>query len=477
MQTVIDKILNKLMLQLGPIAEVKKINVGFTNTLFLLDNKYILKICTKKENEVSFKKEIKFFLENIDNEYIPKLITYSIDKNDTNHFYEIMEKIDGVSLYNIWHTLSIEQRKDIIKQICDLLKQFHSNQKDSFDWCEYIDEQILIHLEKAKQINYFNKEELTMIDQARLLFSKYLISDDFVFIHGDIHFDNIIYSDGTIKIIDFERSMVAPRDYDLNIFFRMVRMPWKYASEETEKYTNSSDYSMIPTYVKEYYPELLEAPYLAQRLAIYDILDFMEKSYNYPNDLEIKTNIMNSVKTVLYKEFLTFDNISTPNELLQFMIMNIEYGWVGFDNSKNVGNLKKFREQYRTNSIEEILNTGLGTCIESANLAKSWFDRKKIESKLFCHRTYENEENFNKDIKMHIIILFKNNNKWCHLEHSNYPERGIYEYSSVDEAIENITKWFKENNDIRDLTELEIIPDGLSFKEFNNYVNQFAHND
>lgn len=38
-------------------------------------------------------------------------------------------------------------------------------------------------------------------------FEKYLESNDFVPIHNDLHFDNIFFKDGKIKLIDFERSI------------------------------------------------------------------------------------------------------------------------------------------------------------------------------------------------------------------------------------------------------------------------------
>ena len=39
---------------------VEKLNIGFTNTVYVLDNKYILKICSNIDNEPDFKKEIIF---------------------------------------------------------------------------------------------------------------------------------------------------------------------------------------------------------------------------------------------------------------------------------------------------------------------------------------------------------------------------------------------------------------------------------
>lgn len=115
MQDFIKKVLENIKPTLGSINEVKKINIGFTNTLYSLDNKYILKICSKKDNESNFKKEINFYLENKENNYIPKLIYYSIDKIDVPYFYEILEKVEGLSLYNVWHTFNEDQRINIFK--------------------------------------------------------------------------------------------------------------------------------------------------------------------------------------------------------------------------------------------------------------------------------------------------------------------------------------------------------------------------
>ena len=77
-----------------------------------------------------------------------------------------------------------------------------------------------------------------------------------------------------------------------------------------------------------------------------------------------------------------------------------------------------------------MLEVGLGTCIEQAKMIKYFFDKMGFENKLYCYRSYETEENFDKDIRMHCFVLFKN-------------------------------------------TEIDSIPSGLTFKEFNNFVNEF----
>jgi len=168
-----------------------------------------------------------------------------------------------------------------------------------------------------------------------------------------------------------------------------------------------------------------------------------------------------------------FIKVSTPDELMDFMNQNITYGWIDKSKAKHLNNLKGFRKNYIISSIDEMLETGLGTCIEQAKMIKLFFDKIGIENKLYCHRSYETEENFDKEVRMHCFVLFKQNDNWYHFEHSNRPKRGIHEYESVERAITDITSGFEEHGDIRILTEIEAIPDGLTFKEFNEYVNQF----
>lgn len=158
---------------------------------------------------------------------------------------------------------------------------------------------------------------------------------------------------------------------------------------------------------------------------------------------------------------------------MDFMNINIEYGWVDKYGLKHLNNLKGFRENYKTMSIEEILKTSLGTCIEQAKLIKCFFDKIGLENKLYCHRDYETEENFDKEVRMHCFVLFKYNNNWYHFEHSNTLKKGIHKYDCVNDAIKEITSGFEEHNDVRVLTEIPNIPTSLSFKEFNQYVNQF----
>ncbi len=331
---------------------------------------------------------------------------------------------------------------------------------------------VLKNNSKAKELYIFSEDEQHLINHAYSKFEQYLKSKDFVLVHNDLHFDNIFYDNGDIKIIDFERSMFAPKDFELAIFFRMVKKPWKFASEETEKYTDSSDYTNIKLYVERYYPELINTPFLSQRLAIYDMVYFLKHLISHPEDKELKTDVIEASKIVALKDELNFEDLKNPSQLMDYMNINIEYGWIDKFGEKHLNNFKGCRENYRISSIEEIIRNGLGTCIEQSKLIKFFFDNIGLENKLYCYRRYETQDNFDKKVRMHCFVLYHFQGIWYLFEHSNSNKRGIHEFDSIESAIKSEVDRHDES-DIRELVEIPSIPEGLTFKQFNQYVNTF----
>ena len=299
MKKIIEKIIEQNKKLFGENAKFEKVNVGFTNTIYIVNDMYVVKICTNYDNERSFEKEINFYKSNVNNNLIPKLYYSNIEKIDVPYYYEIIEKAPGVSLYNVWHTLDESKREEIIKQLCDAMKKFHCNIGDNYDWTKKTKDLFINLYDKAKTLNIFNHDELQILDNAYSDFDKYLETNEFVLIHNDLHFDNIIYNNGKIKLIDFERSMYAPKDFELDILYRMIRKPWKFASEETEEYTRIEDYENIMKYIEKYYPEIIHIDNLHKRLAIYDIVYYLKHYINNPSNIELKEDVLNAAKIVI----------------------------------------------------------------------------------------------------------------------------------------------------------------------------------
>jgi len=244
------------------------ITTGFTNTIYEVEN-YIVRICTDLNNEDRFKNEIEFYHKNKDNDKVPNLYVSDISKKIVPYYYEIMEKVNGKTLYEVWYKLSKEERKKVILNIIDILKTFHSIPVKEYDFSTYI---------KTKISELLNKCNISdeLFDSLLVMCDTYFKENKFGIIHGDLHFDNFMYDDGRINLLDFERYMASPIDYDFRIFYRYAETPWLWASEKTDMLTVETDYQDIMKNFIENYDELRNIPYLEERLEVYSIIDLLE---------------------------------------------------------------------------------------------------------------------------------------------------------------------------------------------------------
>ncbi len=297
MEEYLNKIINDNDI-LNNNMKCMKVNSGFTNTVYILDNKYIIKICSDKNNKDRFTQEIKFYLSNNDNKYIPRLYNYYISDNK-DYSYEIIEKVEGVTLYNVWHTLSLEERKDVLKLVVDMMKSIHKTKGEVYNFALYIKNKLNNEMNEVS--NLFDGVVLDKFNNIIKNIDRYFIDNDYRLVHGDLHFDNILIdSNNNIKVIDFERSLSAPIDYELDIFLRMCYNPIKYASLEEEKHVNNNDYKDIPKYLKEYYPEIFNFKYFDIRHLIYDLEANLRILPRFKNDIELKDKVIDIINK-LYK--------------------------------------------------------------------------------------------------------------------------------------------------------------------------------
>lgn len=268
-----------------------KIKAGFTNTIYRVDN-YIIRICTDEKNEKRFKTEIDFYSKYHQNN-IPKLYFSDTSKKIIPHCYEIIERVEGSTLYEIWYKLTNFERENIIKDIIEIIKSFHSIKVEEYDFKSYIKNQ-LIELIKSTNLN---SEYLTeLIDKCDIYFKE----NKFGLIHNDLHFDNFIYNKDKITLIDFERSTSAPIDYDFKIFNRYNETPWLWASINTDMLTIEDDYQDLMNMFIKNYPELRNIPYLNERLNIYKIIEYL-KIYKKTNNQEVLSKIIKLTKETIAK--------------------------------------------------------------------------------------------------------------------------------------------------------------------------------
>ena len=172
---------------------------------------------------------------------------------------------------------------------------------------------------------------------------------------------------------------------------------------------------------------------------------------------------------------MELNDIKTPNDVYQFMCDNIEYGWIDINGNKHLKTMKEFRKLYRTMSIDEILKYKIGTCIDQVALMHYLLNRINVENKMYCCRIYEPDDfgNLEEEEHMHCFVLYCENGKVYHIEHPNFDNKGIFEYDSEKEAIDTIVNYYIKLRGGKDSPTKEFyeVPIGISFKEFNKYIN------
>ncbi len=256
------------------------ITAGFTNTIYGIDN-YIVRICTNLSNESNFKNEIEFYKKNKDNSYIPKMYFSDITKKVVPYYYEVLERIEGQTLYEVWYKLSQIERIKIVKSIVEIMKSLHNVKVDYFDFKKYIKDKISSIL---KESNLNEEIFRNLLDKCNMYFEENKLG----LVHRDLHFDNFIYNNGKLTLIDFERSMIGAIDYDFRILSRYKETPWLWANEKTDMLTIESDYQNLMDMFIDNYEELRNIPYLLERLKVYEIIDLLNEYRKHREDYQLK---------------------------------------------------------------------------------------------------------------------------------------------------------------------------------------------
>lgn len=279
----------------GDIESIEEINAGFNNSIFNINGKYIIKVCGDTDKEKLFDIEANFYNSNQDNENIPILYRYDKSKNVIPYVYEIIEKVNGQSVYYQWYKMNEQEREKFIKELIAVLKNIHSKEYHEYDWSSSIKERVLSSFNQT--IDMFSEDERTIILESLEKYDEILSDNKFCLIHNDLHFDNILLDDdNSIKLIDFNDSQVAPFDFDLRLLYMSVSLPWKWANTEMDPLQIPEDYQNLFEYIKRYYTELNEVKYLEERMTVYWVLDDFELLPRFRNGEDKERILINCQK-------------------------------------------------------------------------------------------------------------------------------------------------------------------------------------
>lgn len=289
MENVIKNILYKENI---PFEKITKATSGFTNLVYFIDDKFVIKMSKDDIIKKKLDKETSIY-QNVQLSCIPTFIANGIVQD---YQYLIISKLKGKSLYSIWHTLSNTERHSCVNQIAEILREFNkqdykflSEEYQDLNWANYLSNEL-----KSKSLALvemgFNTKNLNEFISNDLynLFNK----NTFGLVYNDAHFDNFIYNNGELSLIDFDRVRVCPIDYEMLIFKTMCDHPSKFASEEDETNIKDEDYLDIYEQFKIEYPEMFKDKNVGTRIAVYQFNYLIGQAIKC-KDIEWATELLN----------------------------------------------------------------------------------------------------------------------------------------------------------------------------------------
>lgn len=304
---IVERIFQKYNLNIP--KTFKKIEVGFTNKVYSVDDKYILKVCDDERNEDKIAREVYLYSLFSSSLPVPKVIIYDTSKKILDKHYVVYPMIEGDNLYNVWHKMNESERKQIVKKLCRHLRAINEtpyydftktfNIDNSKSWREIVVNKIDISLKKLKQENTLSEEVVSGVKDFVKKHQSVLDEAKMAFVHWDTHFDNVLVKEEKIvAMLDFERIEVSSIDYVLDIVKRMQELPSKYMSEYAEQFVKDEDYAHLMEWFQEYSPELFAFDHLDTRLDLYALQHDLDTLTWYPEANELKESIKKTIQNI-----------------------------------------------------------------------------------------------------------------------------------------------------------------------------------
>ena len=134
------------------------------------------------------------------------------------------------------------------------------------------------------------------------------------------------------------------------------------------------------------------------------------------------------------------EKIKMPEELLEYLTDNFEYGFVGKNDRKmhtppDADWNEAFLKEYYLQTTAELLNSRHGVCWDSVELEREWFLKHNYEFKTFYLGFKKEADN---NLPTHTFLAYKFNDKWFWFEQSFADRAGIHEYNDLLDLIKDV---------------------------------------
>lgn len=134
---------------------------------------------------------------------------------------------------------------------------------------------------------------------------------------------------------------------------------------------------------------------------------------------------------------MNYEDIKTKEELLEWM-KYITYGYKGktqYHKYDEEDFNEVWYDEYLLSEPLDIINSKIGNCWDQTELERYWFNKNNYEIKTIYEMVNLPYENL---YPTHTFLVFKDkDNTWCWFENSDYQNRGIHIFNTLDELIKH----------------------------------------
>lgn len=211
----------------------------------------------------------------------------------------VLGRIHGLPLSRCWPSMDPARRRRAIAQVADRMRRVHQTPAPPLAPLRNLPQPIdpaptgtmavarlLTALDRAGALEFVDRGITQGL--ADLVGSLAWCLEPFTgrtLVHGDLSFENILWDpdrDEVTALLDFEWSRGAPPDLDLDVLLRFCAYPDLHVPSAYAAMTLADDYSEVPHWLSEDYPELFKSPHQLDRCRLYSIAWDVEELLNFP---------------------------------------------------------------------------------------------------------------------------------------------------------------------------------------------------
>lgn len=165
-----------------------------------------------------------------------------------------------------------------------------------------------------------------------------------------------------------------------------------------------------------------------------------KSGYYKPERYAWKLENVEVIKPIKAKGNLGLWNYYSLEEVMN-LLSDIKYGYMN-----NAGNVcysfDTFDDDYVLQSYKDILKTKTGVCFDQVELERHYLYNRDITSYFICY--------YGEFLQSHTFLVVKEDDKYIWFEHAWEKYRGIYEYNSLDELLNDVKNKFMNEYNIFD---------------------------